>query len=85
MQCPKCAAEFTTVTYENIEVNLRINCKGLWLDELEKEDLKNTRGSENIDIGDEQTGEEYNHIRKINCPHCDVKMLAMIDKDQVHI
>ena len=55
MQCPKCAAEFTTVTYENIEVNLRINCKGLWLDVLEKEDLKNTRGSENIDIGDEQT------------------------------
>lgn len=85
MQCPKCQGEFETVTYESIEVDRCTHCKGIWFDFLEQEDLKKIEGSENIDIGDEQTGGKYNQMRKINCPRCDVTMLAMVDKDQFHI
>lgn len=85
MQCPKCNSSFETVTYENIEVDRCTSCKGIWFDMLEKEDLNQIEGSVSIDIGDENVGEEYNQMREINCPKCDVKMLPMVDKDQFHI
>ena len=85
MLCPKCKSGFETVTYENIKVDRCTTCKGIWFDILEQEDLKKIEGSETIDIGEEYIGEKYNQLRKINCPSCNVKMLAMIDKDQFHI
>ena len=85
MLCPKCKSGFETVAYENIKVDRCTTCKGIWFDILEQEDLKKIEGSETIDIGDEYIGEKYNQLRKINCPSCNVKMLAMIDKDQFHI
>ena len=85
MKCPKCSAEFETVTYENIEVDRCKGCHGLWFDMLEKDDLKKIEGSESIDIGDPQPAVEKNRIQKINCPKCNVPMINMIDKDQFHI
>jgi len=85
MQCPKCNSAFETIAFEYIEVERCTNCKGIWFKHLEKEDLKQIEGSESIDIGDEQVGKEYNQMREINCPRCDVKMLPMVDKDQFHI
>ena len=85
MQCPKCKANFETITYDEIEVDRCTECKGVWFDVMEKEDLTRIQGSDSIDIGDEHVGEKYNHMREINCPKCDVKMLPMVDKDQFHI
>ena len=85
MQCPKCKADFETITYDKIEVDRCTECKGVWFDIMEKEDLTRIQGSDSIDIGDEHVGEKYNHMREINCPKCDVKMLPMVDKDQFHI
>ncbi len=85
MQCPKCDSEFEAVTYASIGVDRCTNCRGIWFDILEKEDLVKIEGSESIDIEDEGPGKEYNQMQDINCPRCDVKMLAMIDKDQFHI
>jgi Zn-finger nucleic acid-binding protein len=85
MQCPKCDSSFEAVTYENIEVDRCVNCKGIWFDHLEKEDLTRIDGSTGIDIGDETVGAKFNQLRKIDCPRCGVKMLPMVDKDQFHI
>ena len=85
MQCPKCNSSFEKVIYESIEIDRCTNCRGIWFDLMVKEDLRQIRGSDSIDIGDKQTGEKFNQLREINCPKCKVKMLAMIDKDQFHI
>ena len=85
MNCPKCSAEFETVSFNDIEVDRCTGCKGLWFDMLEKDDLVKIKGSESIDIGDEQVGESYRDMQKIQCPKCSRPMLPMVDKDQFHI
>jgi len=85
MKCPKCSSKFETVSFGEIEFERCLGCQGLWFDMLEKEDLVKIKGSEAIDIGDEQVGEEYDSLQNVKCPQCTVKMLPMVDKDQVHI
>lgn len=85
MKCPKCESELETVKFEEIEVERCVSCRGLWFDMLEKEDLLKIEGSEAIDIGDAQVGEEYSKMRDIDCPVCSEPMIPMVDKDQYHI
>jgi Zn-finger nucleic acid-binding protein len=85
MQCPKCQGEFEKITVGSIEVDRCVNCGGLWFDMLEKEDLVKIKGSESIDIGDEQAGAQYREMRNIDCPQCGQAMIPMVDKDQFHI
>ena len=85
MNCPKCSAEFEKVSFNGIEIDRCTGCKGLWFDLLEKDDLIKIRGSESIDIGDEQVGKNYRDMRKTQCPKCNRPMLPMVDKDQFHI
>lgn len=85
MNCPKCSAEFETISFSDIEIERCTQCKGLWFDLLEKDDLIKIKGSESIDIGDEQVGQRYRDMQKIQCPKCSKPMLPMVDKDQFHI
>ena len=85
MNCPKCSSKFEKVSFGEIEVERCLGCQGLWFDMLEKDDLAKIEGSEAIDIGDDQVGDEYDSLQDIKCPQCTVKMLPMVDKDQVHI
>ena len=85
MLCPKCGSQFEKITYREIEVDRCLGCRGLWFDMLEKDDLVRIEGSESIDIGSEIVGEEFDKLRKVDCPQCKVKMLPMVDKDQYHI
>lgn len=85
MNCPKCSSKFEKVSFGEIEVERCLGCQGLWFDMLEKDDLARIDGSEAIDIGDDQVGDEYDSLQDIKCPQCTVKMLPMVDKDQVHI
>lgn len=85
MKCPKCSGKFESASFENIEFERCDNCNGLWFDLLEKEDLLKIKGSESIDIGDEQVSSEYRDMRNIDCPHCHQTMIPMVDKDQFHI
>ena len=85
MQCPKCQSPFEQVTYADITVDRCLECRGLWFDMLEKEDLVKIEGSEIIDIGDEQVGDQYSNVQDIDCPVCSVAMIPMVDKDQFHI
>jgi Zn-finger nucleic acid-binding protein len=85
MKCPKCQSQFETITFQEIEVDRCLGCRGLWFDMLEKEDLVRIEGSEAIDIGSDQVGEKYRDMQHVKCPHCKVEMLPMVDKDQFHI
>ena len=85
MNCPKCRSKFESISFGDTQVERCLGCQGLWFDMLEKEDLVKIKGSEAIDIGNDQVGEEYDDLRDIHCPHCTVEMIPMVDKDQDHI
>lgn len=85
MNCPKCNAKFETISFHDIEIERCLQCRGLWFDMLEKEDLVKIEGSESIDIGTDQVGKSYQDMRNIDCPKCNSPMLPMVDKDQFHI
>ena len=85
MKCPKCDSDFESVKFQNVYVNRCTNCRGLWFDMLEKDDLEKMEGSESIDIGDKEVGEWQDHVRKIKCPKCNDTMINMVDKEQFHI
>ena len=85
MLCPKCNETMQTITYADIDVERCDGCKGLWFDMLERQHLAAIEGSEAIDIGSAKTGERFNQIDDIKCPHCRCSMLKMVDAQQRHI
>jgi uncharacterized protein len=85
MICPKCNSEMERVRQPDVEVDRCTQCKGIWFDMLEQEDLKTLEGSEQIDIGDEKVGAKFNTATKIKCPACESRMIAMVDREQPHI
>lgn len=85
MNCPKCTSAMEKVEYQSIEIDRCKSCHGIWLDWLEAEQLKNLKGSEQIDIGEARQGKIYNKIDKIECPKCHTQMGKMVDNHQPHI
>jgi len=84
MKCPKCNSNFEQVNTPFGDVERCLNCKGLWFDMLEDEDLKDI--ADGIDVGDPEIGKKYNETGDINCPVCpNSKMLKMVDAKQPHI
>jgi Zn-finger nucleic acid-binding protein len=83
LMCPKCRGELEAIIYEGIEVDRCCQCTGIWFDSSEADNLKNIKGSENIDIGkiNEETQKESLDTQ-IPCPHCDVSMMKMLDIDK---
>lgn len=75
MQCPKCTHDMQTVTVDDIDIDRCTRCFGIWFDRLEKEDLRKLEGAEEIDIGDEFVGAQYDQIQEINCPKCQIPAL----------
>lgn len=85
LQCPKCQGSLESVIYSGIEVDRCTNCKGIWFDSQEAQELKTMKGAESIDIGDPTMGEKFDEIADINCPKCQTKMTKMVDLNQSHI
>ena len=85
MKCPKCNADTKEIEYQSIKVNRCTNCKGIWFDMLEAEDLKKISGSESIDIGNPETGKQFNKKENITCPKCNAQMVKMVDNEQPHL
>ena len=86
MNCPKCDAEMEKVSFNEIEVDRCVGCRGIWFDMLEKEKLKTLPHSEMIDSGDPKIGKIFNETQRIDCPRCQTRMIAMVDPEhpQVH-
>ena len=85
MQCPKCQANMEKVAFASYEIDRCTQCKGLWFDMLEHEDLKKIAGSERLDVGDPQVGKQYNEQKDVHCPRCSAPMVRMVDHHQPHI
>ena len=85
MICPKCESEMEKIVFQTIEIDRCRNCKGIWFDSLEYEELKKIRASEQLDNGSPTDGKKFNKIDRINCPKCRTLMIKMVDKDQPHI
>ena len=85
MKCPKCNSLMENVEYKSIEVDRCKSCHGIWFDMLEAEQLKATKGSEKIDVGDPAKVEKYNKGESVNCPRCLTQMTMTVDDKQPHI
>ncbi|YAI81958.1 MAG: zf-TFIIB domain-containing protein [cyanobacterium endosymbiont of Rhopalodia sterrenbergii] len=81
--CPKCEGNLEKVIYEETEVDRCCQCRGIWFDSLEAEQLKNLKGSETIDLGNFQEESPSESLqKKVNCPRCQVPMLKIFDFDE---
>ena len=85
MKCPKCSYEMKNTEYKNVTYDQCRNCGGLWFDALEAEELAETNRASEIDSGDAKQGKVYNAVREIDCPVCNLRMLAVQDVEQPHI
>lgn len=84
MKCPKCDSDFEQVFTPFGDVERCFSCKGLWLDMLEQEDLREI--AEGVDIGDPEVGKKYNETNDVYCAVCpNTKMIRMVDAQQPHI
>jgi Zn-finger nucleic acid-binding protein len=73
------------VAFKDVEVDRCTLCKGLWFDSFEADQLKDMKGSEEIDIGDPEVGRVFNRDDRIDCPRCKTGMIRMVDPKQTHI
>ncbi len=85
MQCPKCLSDMEVIEFNGVEIDRCTDCFGMWFDHLEKEDLKNLKGAESIDIGDDFIGARYNEILDVPCPVCKTKMTHVLRTDPFEI
>jgi len=85
LTCPKCRSVMEKIRYVGVAIDRCTSCRGLWFDNLEKEDLKNLKGAESIDIGDEFIGATFNEVKDSPCPRCDVPMSQVIVLDPFEI
>ena len=74
LTCPKCRNVMEQINYAGVLIDRCTSCRGLWFDNLEKEDLKRLKGAESIDIGDEFVGATFNELDDSFCPRCNVPM-----------
>ena len=89
MDCPKCNApmhEHTLSTLsDGVTVDSCTDCRGIWFDIGEAEELKDKWMSDYIDDGDPEVGRQQNEIRDVNCPRCSKPMAQLGDPVQTHI
>ena len=87
MKCPKCFGEMETASYDETKLDRCTQCKGLWFQTGELEELRkdNWMADYVIDSGDAGTGKKFNRIDSIHCPECGTDMHQEFDQDQPHI
>ena len=84
MQCPKCEGAMEKVATHEGVADRCLQCRGIWFDMLEHEDMK--ASARVVDIGDAELGRHYNEVDRIACPVCiATPMLRMVDPQQPHI
>lgn len=83
IKCPVCDVDMQTSTVHQIEIDRCPQCKGIWFDILEHEDLKKIDGSaQKIDTPD---AEHSSAGKIIDCPRCHIRMSPTHDTQQPHI
>ena len=85
INCPKCAAVMEQVPFGGWTVDRCVNCRGLWFDAREQEQLREVEGSEAIDVGTPGASATPPAAGKIKCPVCSAQMIQMVDHRQPHL
>lgn len=87
INCPKCSAEMTLVSYDQIKVDRCTACGGLWFQPEELRALRDDIWMADyiLDSGDKKAGKKANALKEINCPNCGVLMDQESDPEQPHI
>jgi Zn-finger nucleic acid-binding protein len=62
------------VNFKTFTIDRCVNCKGLWFDRREMEQLQGIRGSEVIDSSRTKTGKSFDTLKDISCPRCIIPM-----------
>ncbi len=83
MQCLKSHAPMEEYTLSALSgvvmVDRCTDCKGIWFETGEAEQLKDKGMSDYIDDGDPEFGKRQNRILDINCPRCGAAMSHLGD------
>jgi Zn-finger nucleic acid-binding protein len=74
-----------TVLYENVEIDRCTTCQGIWFDRNEQEQLRKKAGSETIDTGSQERGEQFDTVQDIVCPRDGAMMRHIVVANQRHI
>ncbi|MEE9367360.1 MAG: zf-TFIIB domain-containing protein [Pontiella sp.] len=85
MDCPKCKNEMRPNQYKGVEYDQCSECKGLWFDALEAEELVEVKDAAQIDTGDAKAGAKLNKKWEVKCPKCSIPMMPVHDLEQPHI
>lgn len=78
MKCPKCFAAMEPITFNEVEVDRCTKCYGLFFDHLEKETLRDMKGADILDIGDDFVGARLNEILDVPCPKCETNKMQQV-------
>jgi len=65
------------IDHNGIIIDCCTHCNGLWFDHMEIERLQKLKGSEVIDRGSSRTGANFDTIRDVSCPRCNIPMLML--------
>lgn len=83
LTCPKCQRPLDSILFQTIEVDRCCQCAGMWFDDTEIETLKDLKGSETIDLGENKTSKATEtENTSISCPRCQITMNRLLDMDQ---
>lgn len=85
IECPKCGHGMNEVTYGEVTVDRCSNCKGLWFDTGEAQQLKKKWMGDALDTGNTDEGKKWDSVEDIACPRCGKDMQKASDPDQTHI
>ncbi len=73
------------VTYEGVEVDRCLGCRGLWLDAGESDALQHRKAAASIDTGKAADASQSHRNENYTCPRCSGGMVRMVDVAQTHI
>lgn len=85
MNCPKCTCAMAPIRHGDVEVDRCTGCHGLWFDAFEHEELKELRGSEQIDVALPAAPPGTAPPGEVKCPRCSIAMIRMVVAGQAHI
>lgn len=89
MDCPKCNAKMiessVETLYGKVVIDQCSSCKGLWFDNGEAEQLKESWMSDFVDLGNAKTGKKFNRVHAMQCPRCSKPTARIADAKQSHL
>ncbi len=86
MECPKCHSKMERLAGVSFAASKCVGCKGIWFQDGSLELARGIKGcADAVDADGPNSAAAYNSVRAINCPECHKKMVAMVDRAQLHI